>query len=677
MKHQDAMALLKTEFIFYSQWCFVQGGVNGDIDFHEAKREEMLRVAGYHRDMQAAGVKIHSFDIDSGWRGVNTFDPVDVDRVLKAFFDACPDGYLLPRITTFNAGHAWLRAHPDDICVYGTAADASREALVAMVGTDKQNGYEDDGVVCIGQHSFASDIWREDALSILRQVIRHIEDSPYADRIIGYHIGYGKCGETHFWGTGIDHSAANKKRFYRFGIDKYGSAEALAAAWGMDCVTAECVPLPRREDLKEKGATLQEFYLTGRQAHRDYFEYLAHLSHSIVGDFCRTVKEMTGKVVGMFHGYYLWGDPQIHGHLDLGWLLDDPNIDFMAAPKAYYRTGYGEPGCAHGIPHSVNRKKLWVDELDNRTHMLLSGRSDDEIKDLFIRECGGGAATPEETIWVMWREFARNEMAGSAYWWMDLGQAWYDDPILHAEMKKLLDMKHRICGMKRESISEILLVIDENAFLHTRTDRVFNGRAFLDTVSEVASSGTPYDIYRVGDLDEIDLSRYKLVVFLNPVDITAVQLRAYPFAPGTHFLWNYLPGGSAEEAMKITGMQVRETGCADVFPYLEILPGDGITVWETYREPSKPLGLGLFYSEKDVEAGANALHGLPATGIRTASRGAHTVCTVPAPGRELIRRLGEGAGCRFYAPVGQYVYGDSRFLAVFYEGGYRFALTQD
>jgi len=648
MKCKEAMELIKNEFIFYS---------------HCSAGEEILKEA---RDMTNVGVKIHTFDIDTGWKGIDTFVTMEIDRVLEEFFSVCPDAYLMPRITNYNPSNEWLRAYPSEIFVTMHGDGIAPEELREMVGTEKQSligGFRNGE--CIALQSFASAVWKKDALAMLRRLIQYLENSPYADRIIGYHVGYGKFGETHFWGAGLDHSLINKKRFFEFGLKKYGSADALAKAWEVNNVSPTEVPLPTIGNVEGKSENLQEFFNVGKQAHADYFEYLSHLSYSLAHDFSQCVKEITDKVVGLFHGYYMWGDPQIHGHLDQKWVLEDPIIDFVSAPKAYYRSGFGEPGGSHGIPNSVNRKKLWVDENDTRTHVEMLRNPD------AVFMWGGGAENAEESKWVMWREFARNEMSGSAFWWMDIGGLWYADPELIAEMKKIYEVKQQIRRVKHESIAEILVVIDDNAFLHARIGRIFNGRANLDTIAEVASSGAPYDIYMLSDLNEIELSRYKLVVFLNPVDITSKQFQAYKFAPGTRFLWNYIPGGNGKAAEEITGIRMRETGKADVFPYLEIVSEEDLEVLETYKDPVKDLGIGLGYSREEVKNGASDLLNLPEDGIRTATKGVHTICAVPAPRKELIRKLGEEAGCRFYAPIGQYVYGDNRFMAIFYDGGYK------
>jgi len=77
-----------------------------------------------------------------------------------------------------------------------------------------------------------------------------------------------------------------------------------------------------------------------------------------------------------------------------GWLgydrvLSSPDIDFIAAPKSYYRNGPNEPGGILGIAQSFNRKKLWMDEIDNHTHLVP----------------GSSCKSFEDTRKVLWREF--------------------------------------------------------------------------------------------------------------------------------------------------------------------------------------------------------------------------------------------------------------------------------
>ena len=113
-------------------------------------------------------------------------------------------------------------------------------------------------------------------------------------------------------------------------------------------------------------------------------------------------------------------------------------------------------------------------------------------------------------------------------------------------------------------------------------------------------------------------------------------------------------------------MRILETGLVHGFPYLEIAEEDGLTVHETYKDPILPLHEDPFFDLNVIVA-----KNLPKTGLRIASKGVHTLSTVPSMRASLIRRIAEEAGCRMDAPLGSIVYGDSRFIGVFDKAGYR------
>ncbi len=662
MTQEETMSLLRKEFLFYTMDHHLQHiyafSSTPENDAH--RKENTETVLRYQRDMFQAGVRIHTFDIQCGWVGEDEFDPSDADRILTAFAEAVPDGYCIPRVLIYEPA-GWQKKHPEQLFLYELGKDLSDEEIAAMVGSDRQvhtdlrRPYD-----LIGPHSFASRLWRASAERILTQLLRFLEAQPYADRILGYHVGYGSCGETHQWGE-ADFSRPNREGFLAFAVKKYGSAEKTAEAWGMESVDADSVPIPREEQTHRETASVEEFFHRGEQSFLDYNEYLTDLSYSLASGFAKLTKELTGKIVGIFHGYLMYAGAERNGHTDTSRILEDPNVDFLAAPKTYYRAGPGQPGGSYSVPQSVNRKKLWVDEMDNRTHA--SGEP----------AIWGTAKDLRESRWILWREFARNEMEGSGLWWMDLGGGWYDDPGLRQVVSDMNGARGRLRRREKEDLADVLLVNDEMSAMYSTPDVSFYHRILQDTQFEARLTGALTDLYRSDDLETLDLSRYRFVVFLNAFGMTPERFQKLRFAPGTRFFWNFLPGGDLRTAEDLTGIRMRETGRHGTFPYLEILPQEGLEVLETYEEAPLPLQTHPFFPNGGLE-----LTGLPERGIRTAVLGAHTVCAVPAPDRTMLRRLEERAGCRFYGGCGDIVYGDRRFLARFRPDGvtYEFRETE-
>ncbi len=141
----------------------------------------------------------------------------------------------------------------------------------------------------------------------------------------------------------------------------------------------------------------------------DYDLFMSDVNMDAMEHFGKIVKKETnGKPVGAFYGYFLEVARSTYtGYNGIERFMKSPWVDFIAAPK---REGGGEMSVAQ----SINRSKLWMDELDNRT-FLANG--------VGIEYKSSGL---DETKAIMWREAAKNLSHGSSFWWMDLGGGWYD-----------------------------------------------------------------------------------------------------------------------------------------------------------------------------------------------------------------------------------------------------------
>ncbi|MCK5845325.1 MAG: hypothetical protein KAG97_11500, partial [Victivallales bacterium] len=478
MKAKEAIELLKCDSVFWSKLGF----------FHDPPRfeengkmivfgDDFERFGKYHRDFTAAGVAIHTSILFSGWIGVDEYDYTLTDQVLDEVFKDDADIWFIPRIK-LNVPLDWGTQNPEDLCVYFNGP-REKEEIRRLVNTEKHDilGYESPvgyytsntwkdtrpnigGV--ISNQSFSSRKWLEDAGETLRRVIRHIENSPYGERVLAYHIAYGVSGETCLWGRSSqphkfgDYGVNNRLAFFDWGIAKYGNLSELRAVWRKsDLERSNCEPPP--PELREgcsKNAT--EFLrMSDRfQICVDYDEFMSETNANAIEHFAKIAKEESdGKATGCFYGYFLEVNRSAYtGHLEFDRLLESPYLDFFAAPKSYYRNAPGEPGGELGPAQSVNRKKLWLEELDNRTHLCKS--DEQQCKDM------------NDTRSVMWREFSKTLSHGSGFWWMDLGGGWYDSPEILAEVSRIEKTAAELRAKKAECMSDILIVVDEDAFFH-------------------------------------------------------------------------------------------------------------------------------------------------------------------------------------------------------------------
>ncbi len=641
--------------------------------------DDFDRFAGFHRDFSAAGVKLHSSILFSGWIGVGCYDYTLTDQVLDALFKDNPDIYYIPRIK-LNVPLDWGKENPEDVCVY-YEGPREREAIRELVGTEKHDilgydsptgyytagGWQDDrpnvgGL--ISNQSFSSLKWHEDAGEMLRRLIAHLEHGPYGERIAGYHIAYGVSGETCLWGrfgknTMGDYGISHRLAFFDWGIKRYGSIDALRQAWQQPELcreNAEPPPPQRRQHCSE---SCRDFFRADDCICVDYECFMSEINVDAIEYFGKLVKKHTnGKPVGCFYGYFL----ECFNAAYTGWLgyeriLNSPHIDFIAAPKSYYRNLPGEPGGELAPAQSVNRKKLWMDELDIRTHL--------NVADQFAQ--GKNMA---ETRTLMWREFAKNLAHGSNFWWMDLGGGWFDSPEILREVAAIEKTAMLLREKPGKSVADILLVVDEESCLYYVASRTLHSSLMQDMIRNANLCGTPTDTYRLRDLETLDLAQYKLIVFLNTFKLQPGQWqRIASRIPSTAvLLWNYAPGilypdFALSNVTNIIGMTVRER---TQLAALQLLPEPG-----EFLQGTEPMR-----ARTDADIDYPLLEIVPSENVRVLARyedGAVAMAmrnnviysVLPFFRPEHLRRIAALAGCHLYAPVDCTVYADSRFIAVF------------
>ena len=98
------------------------------------------------------------------WLGEGKYDWGAFDAMAQCLLDACPDGWIMPRIK-IEPPEWWVAAHPEELSSSGAEVKATSKP------------------------------WRELYRRMLHDVIAHAEASAYAHRIFGWHIGGFHCGE--------------------------------------------------------------------------------------------------------------------------------------------------------------------------------------------------------------------------------------------------------------------------------------------------------------------------------------------------------------------------------------------------------------------------------------------------------------------------------------------------
>jgi hypothetical protein len=195
-----------------------------------------------------------------------------------------------------------------------------------------------------------------------------------------------------------------------------------------------------------------------------------------------------------------------------------------------------------------------------------------------------------------------------------------------------------------------------------------------DMVRNANLCGTPTDMYRLNDLEKLEMSQYKFIIFLNTFKLLPEQWQRIEMRIPKHvtILWNYAPGilnpdFSMSNIEKISGMKVRErtpilrpqifpelgsflAGTEPMrsridsnidYPLLEILSSDLTQVLARYEDGAIAIA-SRKYEERNV-----------------------IYSTLPFFEPEHLRQIAKIANCHLYAPCNCTVYADSRFIAVF------------
>ena len=386
-----------------------------------------------------------------------------------------------------------------------------------------------------------------------------------------------------------------------------------------------------------------------------YSEFQRKMNADAIETFCKVAKDVAPeKLTGIFFGYItepeVCANPQ---HSGFEQILASPYIDFLASPKGYHRVGPTDPGLGQAVPNSVNRKKLWVDEIDNRTHLCKTNNPKDFPAKNF-----------DQTRAVYWREFTENVAYHQGYWWMDLMGGWLDSEEIRDEIALLNKTSERLY-LKRDShksVTEVLLVIDDNTVHHMRPNFELHKATINHTGSTIKESGVPTDLYRLADLDEIDLSGYKMIVFLNAfsVDIQKLKKTLERVPKDCSIMWNYTPGivdlsdnsFGVENVEDLTGFKIMEypkNTCVEFenlcYPVISIEETDGVIPVEFNADGRVRLA-----KCTDKDGRTHILSAMP------------TTLNV-----DTVRKLLNEAGVHIYAPEYCTVNADNRFVYVLAE----------
>lgn len=422
-----------------------------------------------YRDFAQAGYRLFSFTCYFGDQGINAVSGISpfapgifsvkgrpdftpFDEGVKAILAARPDAFIFPRVNM--ALPRWREdEHPDD-CNGSGYGDGPRRSC------------------------FSSSAWREQSADFLRQLIHHVENSPWRDHIIGYQIAGGNTEE---W----------------FSFDQKGSVGPAARA------------------LFAQGHG-------GNAGEHAFRQFLNDVVAEAICHFAAVAKECTAHrlVVGSFYGYTLEVPFWTSCHHALKKVLASPDIDFLCSPASYMNQR--QPGFDWAnmtvLDSLKQHGKLYFTEYDSRTHLtkpLSECRENACRPGTYDSGVWLGPASPAVARGVIRANFARQLTHGHASWWFDMWGGWFADPDIMRDMASFVRIARQDLGNpQRQSKAQLAVIADENAYALSN-DNALARRCCYDNRRPLGLCGTPYDIYDVADFPAIADS-YQAFVFLCP-----------------------------------------------------------------------------------------------------------------------------------------------------------------
>lgn len=514
------------------------------------------------------GFKLYQVDLyfeDIWYKGKAELDMDKARRQVKGVLDVCPDAAIVMRIHV-NAPYWWNEENREECTQY---ADGAIDDRTYGPPNDNENGDVDRPL----RASLASQKWKKEASEKLATFCRQLAVTPEGASVFGLHVSCGVYGEWHYWGFPFHDADAGPAMTGYFKIwlrNKYKTDKALQKAWNTDHYNFETVTVPGKA---ERDTTLDGIFKDPEKERRvmDYYQCQQYVVAEDIIDFSKVVKEAWPRplIVGVFYNYFFmtFGRQASGGHLLEQMILNSPYIDYISAPQSYWGGArqMGGSGQSRGLIESaVLHNKLWLDEMDQSSYK--GGPFGQNLK-----------TTKEQDVPIIRRNLAQAITRGGGYWLYDFGafrsSGWWDDPLLLSEIKKAFDVLETSYKTSYTRDADVLFVYSNETFYHIKnsTSAISSYNICDQQSADAYKAGVVFDQVFITDLQQVDLKKYKAVVFSNTFALSEAEkkfIKEKVAKDGRHIIWNYMPGytnGSVNNIQfvkDVTGMQVAKANIA-------------------------------------------------------------------------------------------------------------------
>jgi len=531
----------------------------------------------------------------AAWVGDHNYNFSALDRQLEMFMKFAPDGYFMLMVQLDMP--EWWRKEND--CPW--------------------NSYSQLGEALLEEK------WVQDACDYLQAFIRYAEDK-YGDRVFAYSFSAG-CATEWFDQSGYDRISERKIEDYR---KKTGVPDAQ---------------VPTISDIRS--TEFPSLRCDDNIVYR-YQKYCSDLIPDLILRFARCAQEVLNhqKILGLFFGYtdqpIHWQNQTATNGYEKVWA--SPDIDMLFSPAAYQTRKLDQVSSYQYLVDSLSvHDKLYLHEIDHRTY--LAQYPMDNFGMMYT-----DYKNEEETITVLRRELCAAAVKDGALWWFDFMGGYYASPGLEEELRIEMDILQKLYALPHKSVAEIAVFADPMSFLRLHDETLMPQDLVWHNRDSLHNCGAPYDYYNLKDLTSIDLSQYKMVVFLNAVEMPedVKDVIRTELANRTK-VWLYAPNWGTGGMAEVCPIRLRETD----LPEGKVQYGDDCF---GFSNPVSPM---FAVEDPDAEILASYTDGTPACG-RKGNDVYIPVGNVPSA---LWRDLARTAVVHMYSDTPGALYADSRFVA--------------
>jgi len=441
-------------------------------------------------------------DYSSIWIGPGTYDFSQLDSQINDIKSANPNAKMIC-IIDLNSPQWWVRYN-----MYKDGVERSADSLTEL------------GRVA------SNPLWRKETGDYLKAFLEHSETN-YSDCICAYMLS---CGTTSEWfDLSLGAESPSRVAAYRNWCVKQGKNDPIniPPQSTRDNITHSFL----RDPEKDKPAI-------------DYWRFCnSQIAETALYYAGITQKRIKHRIpLGIFFGYIMeLPNLPSDGHLDYEKVYSSSDLDFFLAPGPYGTREMGAYGGYMVPTGTINLKgKMFLQEIDHRTYTA----------NRFPTEYKGFKCYPyfwknrKESIAGLRREFAFTFVEGSALWWFDMWSGWYEDEAIRKEIAKMSDVWSKFSDEQCESATEIAVFLDpESVYYMDSSNKMYD-----DSLSKIRFSlgklGAPYKVFSVNDIKDIDLDKFKFLIFPNlyVVNDSKRKLLKKACTNNRTILWLYGPG---------------------------------------------------------------------------------------------------------------------------------------